>query len=320
SVESGHRRLSPDLHDLEFAHDRVVFGGLIEPDDRVGDGEDRIAGLLLLFILAHQERRHLPGRQMHGKALQYARELRRRSGPRPHGVRQGTEGVDDHDPRSALFHFFDDPLQGTFQTALDHVITQVDEADALAHLPEVEERVLLLVAQHLGRGFTEDREEQGSALGSCIRKDELLRQRGLARARGACDQVDRTFRHASAQDEIEPWHTARQLVDHNSFRLTHSWVSAPRIAWGHSLRTGFMPSSSPSSMTSNSNTQVSTAVAADVACASVAAANDSARPLKHVPVSRFTDAPASSGCSRCATCRARLISTTTPPEPSRSTR
>jgi hypothetical protein len=86
------------------------------------------------------------------------------------GIGQRTEGVDDHNTRPALFHFFDDPLQSTFQTALDRIIGQVDEADALVHLLRVEKGVLLLVPQHLDRWLAENREEEAVRSGVAFSK------------------------------------------------------------------------------------------------------------------------------------------------------
>ncbi len=74
-VQAGHGLLAAQLHDLQLAHDRVPLDALVEPEQPVGDGEDRVVAQLALDVLADQERGRLPTGQVQRQALDEALEL-----------------------------------------------------------------------------------------------------------------------------------------------------------------------------------------------------------------------------------------------------
>ena len=84
---------------------------------------------------------------------------------------------------------------------------------ALPSLRFVEERILLLIAQHLHGGFAEDGEIERRLLRRGVGEDDLVRQRGFAATRRAGDDVEGKFRDAAAQDFVEPAHAGRQFAD-----------------------------------------------------------------------------------------------------------
>jgi hypothetical protein len=80
-------------------------------------------------------------------------------------------------------------------------------------MPRVEEVELLLVAQHLQRRLAEHGEVQRRALGRGQREHDLVRQRGLAAAGLAGDQVERELRQAAAEHLVQAGHAGGQAVD-----------------------------------------------------------------------------------------------------------
>jgi hypothetical protein len=62
-LQAGDRRLPAHLHDLQFPDDGTPFDTLVQPEDAIGDGEDRVVFLFGVLIFADQKRRGLPTRQ-----------------------------------------------------------------------------------------------------------------------------------------------------------------------------------------------------------------------------------------------------------------
>ena len=74
-VQPGQRRLAAHLHRLQLAHAGVAVDALVQPQDAVGHGEDRVLGAIALGVLADQKGRRLPAREMHRQAFQEALQL-----------------------------------------------------------------------------------------------------------------------------------------------------------------------------------------------------------------------------------------------------
>ena len=82
---------------------------------------------------------------------------------------------------------------------------------ALTQLRFVEERILLLIAQHFQGGFTEDGEIERGFLHHRVGENDLVRQRGFTATRRARDDVERKLWNAAAQDVVEPAHAGRKF-------------------------------------------------------------------------------------------------------------
>ena len=132
----------------------------------------------------------------------------------------GAKGIHHHEARADRRDLLADFLEDRVQILLQHHVGQVDEADRLAQLGFVEERILLLIAQHLHRGLAEDGEVERGFLRRGVGENDLVRQRRLAAARRARDDVEGKFRDAAAEDVVEPAHAGRHFADDDLSRLT----------------------------------------------------------------------------------------------------
>ena len=203
-------RLAAQLHDLHLAHDRVALDALVEPEQPVGDGEDRIVAELALDVLADQERGGLPTRQVQGEALDEPLELHfARVGLRL--AHHGAERVHHDDAGVGRLDLLDDLLQDRAQVLLQHELAEVDEADRAVQLGRVEERELLLIAQHLDGRLAQHGEVQGRPLRGGVGEHDLMRQRGLSASGGAGDDVEGVLGQPAAEDLIQARHAGRQL-------------------------------------------------------------------------------------------------------------
>src|SRR6185437_6622375 len=111
--------------------------------------------------------------------------------------------------------------------------------------------------QHLDRRLAQDRDVERGALGAGGREHHLVRQRGLAAAGAAGDEVERKLGQPATENIVETWDPGRQLIDHDS--LVHEVSFAPRTktAGQTSLRrrsTSPSPMSRSRSSTSADNT------------------------------------------------------------------
>src|SRR5688572_19758791 len=59
-VQPWNGRLAAHLQHLHLAHHRIAIHALIEPQETIRYGEDRVGLALARLIFAHQERRRLP--------------------------------------------------------------------------------------------------------------------------------------------------------------------------------------------------------------------------------------------------------------------
>ena len=112
-VPAGGELASPQLEDAEGA--RLALGRPRgrEVDDRVGDGELRSRGDLVLGVLADPERRGRVRREVAGEVVEESAKV----GPR-RVRRERLEAVDDDDPGTALLEEGADPLGHPVQAML----------------------------------------------------------------------------------------------------------------------------------------------------------------------------------------------------------
>src|ERR1019366_5402035 len=95
--------------------------------------------------------------------------------------------------------------------------------DSVTQIGFVEERILLLVAQHFQGGFAEDSEKDRGFFLRRIGKYDLMRHRSFAATRCSRDNVERKFRYAAAQYGVQAAHAGRQLADRDFSRLAHDF-------------------------------------------------------------------------------------------------
>ncbi len=93
------------------------------------------------------------------------------------------ERIDEDQRRRGGLDLLCDARQHLVEIARRDLIAQIDEANRLIDLVEIEERELLLITQHLQRRFAEHGEEQRRPLPRRQGKHDLVRQRRLAGAR-----------------------------------------------------------------------------------------------------------------------------------------
>ena len=128
-VQAGHGLLAAQLHDLHLAHDRVALDALVEPEQPVGDGEDRVVAQLALDVLADQERGGLPTGQVQRQALDEALELHFARVGSMRLAHHGAEGVHHDDPGVGRLDLLDDRIQDRAEVLVQDDLAEVDEAD-----------------------------------------------------------------------------------------------------------------------------------------------------------------------------------------------
>jgi hypothetical protein len=110
----------------------------------------------------------------------------------------GAERIHDDDAGAGRLDLLDDLGQDGVQIVVEHDLAEVDEANRAVQLVRVEELELLLVAQHLDGRLAQHGEVERGALERGVGEHDLVRQRGLAAARSARDDVEGKFRQATA--------------------------------------------------------------------------------------------------------------------------
>src|ERR1017187_9982796 len=222
-VQSRHRVLPAHFHDLQFSHHGISLHILRKPEETIGDGEQRIVPDLRRVIFANQKRRGFPTSKKLGEALDerlqlyFARAARR-------CAHHGAKGIYHHDTRIDRRDLFGNFIVNRVQILIQHHVSQVDKADGLAQLGFVEERILLLVAQHFYGGFAEDGEKERGFFRRGIGENDLMHHRGFAATGRAGDDVERKFWDTAAQDVVEAAHAARYFADRGFTRLAHEYL------------------------------------------------------------------------------------------------
>ena len=119
---------------------------------------------------------------------------------------QRPKGIDDNDARVDGGDVSGNLIQDRVQTPLQEHVGQVAELDLPAQSRFVEEGKLLLIAEHLQHGFTENTKIKGGLLRGAIGESDLMGQRGFAATGRAPDNVERKFRDAAAQNVVQAAH------------------------------------------------------------------------------------------------------------------
>ena len=144
---------------MHLADHRFAIDVLREPEDAVGNREDRIRVGFGLQIFADKKRRRLPHRKPHSELLHEALQLGLAPLRALRGHRGRAERVDEDKRRIVRLDLLDDARQHAFEIAGQNLRRQIHEADGAVDLFGVEERELLLIAQHLHRRLAEAGEE-----------------------------------------------------------------------------------------------------------------------------------------------------------------
>jgi hypothetical protein len=208
-VHARHGLHAAHLHDLHPAHDRVALDGLVEPEQPVGHGEHRVVAQLALDVFADQERSGLPTGQVQRQPLDEPLEFHfalAGLGLAHHGAK----GIDHHDLGVGGLDLPDDLVQHGVEVLVEHGLAEVDEPDRAVELGQVEERELLLVAQHLDGRLAQHGEVDRRRLRAGVGEHDLMRQRGLTAPGSAGDDVEGVFGQAAAEDLIEARHAGGQ--------------------------------------------------------------------------------------------------------------
>jgi len=190
-----------------------VVGDLREPEHAIGHRKHGIVAQLLVAIVAEQEGRGLPTREVQGQPLHEALDVQRALRPPGGQMPDVVEGIQHDEARAPLLHLPRDVRQHLVQLLGQDRVAQVDEVDARPYLGRVEVGHLLLIAQHLERRFTDDAEVEGAPLRGGQGEQDLMGQGGLPAARGAGDQVEGVFRQPTTQNLVETGYTRGQAHD-----------------------------------------------------------------------------------------------------------
>jgi len=213
---------------VHFPHNGISLRHLPEPEKSVGDGEQRIVAHLGLDIFADEKRRRFPTgeklreplhERLHLQIFRAANRL----------TFHGAERIHHHDARTGRRDLPDDFLKDAVRAALPQHVSQIEKADGLAQLGFVEERKLLLVAQHFHGGFAENGKIERRFFWRRVGKNNLVSQRGLAATRRARDDVEGKFRNAAAQDFVEPAHSGRKFMDPDLGRFSRDFFRKARF-------------------------------------------------------------------------------------------
>ena len=162
-VQPRHGLLAAQLHDLELADHRIALDALGEPEQAVGDSEDRVVPDLAFGVLPDEKRGRLPAGQVQRQALHEALQLDFAGGGRLRFADERAERVHEDKARGRFFDFGLDAVENGAEVILQDRVAQVDEADRGFHFAGVEEAELLLVAQHLHGRLAKDGEVQSRA-------------------------------------------------------------------------------------------------------------------------------------------------------------
>jgi hypothetical protein len=201
-VQPRHRCHAARLHDLELPDDRIPAHRLGKPEDAVRDGEDRVPHLVLL-VFPNEERRRFPGRQSQRQPLHEMLQLELGT-VGTGGANQRPERIDDHDAGTQAVDLCGNASQHCVEIPAQRLVAQVHEVHIRADAGQIEEAELLLVAQHLERGLAQQCDEESGPRGGGVGEQQLHRQRRLARAGAARDQVERQRRQAATEDVVQP--------------------------------------------------------------------------------------------------------------------
>ena len=288
-VQAGHGLLAAQLHDLHLADDRIALDALGEPEQPVGHGEDRVVAHLAFVVFADQERGRLPTGQVQRQPLDEPLEFHFGRDVALRLAHHGAERVHHHDARIGRLDFLDDRVEDRAEILVEHDLAEVDEADSRVHLGGVEERILLLIAQHFDGRLAQYGEVDRGPLRGGVGEHDLVRERSLPAPRRAGEDVERVLGQAAAEDFVQARHAGGQLSNRHScrccsgFRYAHA---SPRLltvlshtASGQASRTSRSVMGSPRKVTRSPSRRAASATAASGPSA-LASATSTSSPFK----------------------------------------
>src|ERR1700674_4391276 len=121
---------------------------LIQSQQAVGDGKDRMR-VAVRQIFPYQERGGLPAAQVNAELLNELLQAQRPLRLISRFQHDRAERVDENQSGRECLDLLDDSRQHLVEIAGRYFIAQIDEANRIIDLLMVEERKLLLIAQHL---------------------------------------------------------------------------------------------------------------------------------------------------------------------------
>ena len=212
-VETWHGCPATSLHDLEFSNYGISIRGLSEPEDSIGDREDRIS-LFLFAVFAKQKRGYFPAREVESEALNELVETERGSNRRvPDPSANRAKRIHHDDAGLRLLDFRNNLLKHAVEVATHHLFTEINEVDGGAGETGIEKTELLLISQHLDRWLAQDREIDGGSFRGCVGEYDLMRERCLARARTTRNKIEGEFGKSTAEHRVESWYSGDEILN-----------------------------------------------------------------------------------------------------------
>ena len=218
---------------LSFRTTEVSLNRLIQHDEAVGHGEDRMVFTFRSRKLADEEGRRLPGGEVNGQPLDEVLHVQgARLGSIPHPQHRA-EGVHDDKAGGEGVDLTHEALENRREAAL-YLSAQRAEADHAVHLRRIEEAVLLLVPEHVERRLADDREVEARTISCRVGEHDLVGQGRLAGAGRADDEVEGQLREAFPQHVVQPWTSGCELpwkVTVGSGLTGSQAPQTPRSSW-----------------------------------------------------------------------------------------
>ena len=110
-VQSRYRCRPAQFDDLQFSHHGIAFHRLREPEETIGDSEDRIVAYLRRVILADQKRRGFPTGEKLGETLDERLHLQFGRAVPLCAAHQGAKRIHHHEARMGRRDLFDDFIE-----------------------------------------------------------------------------------------------------------------------------------------------------------------------------------------------------------------
>src|SRR6185437_5677767 len=164
----------------------------------------------------------------------------------------------------------DDRIEHSIEVLRERLLSEVHKVNARVHAFDVEERKLLLIAEHLNGWFAQHGEVDGGTLRGRKCEHDLVGEGCFPRPGVAGEQDEREFGEATAKHFIETWNVGNQLPylgATGSCGACHDDASCPDCsnatgAPGHTSRIARRASSSPMKVIRRAMTLPSMPVAA----------------------------------------------------------
>src|SRR3989454_4007436 len=212
------------LGDLDEALLLAGLLALVERQDAVNDGKERVRLAVPGTVLAEEQRGGLPRHEVDGELVAELPQLLMRLGQ----VVERLEAVHHDDGGLHLLDVLHDETGGSLEPLAPQDDAEIHELDSGLDLGRVEELELAQVAQGLGRRLRERVEVEHARLGRGVVEADLLGEDRLARARRPAEDGDRPLRQPTQEERIEVPHTG--LDARNVTLFIHDFASSPGTA------------------------------------------------------------------------------------------